>query len=131
MSSKRPASVPSADAHAALLNELDSGKLSLMKSISDTEGMITAKEAELARLKEETRRLEEEDPALEHEKELDSSLLRLQLYRGLGAEPIADKNGVITKMIVRSRSGDFHSVELDNGKPPHETTELLWSLLAS
>ncbi len=74
MSSTRPASVPSANAHAALLNELDSGKLSLMKSISDMEGMITAKEAELARLKEEARRLEEEDPALEHEKELDSSL---------------------------------------------------------
>ena len=45
-----------------------------MKAISDTEGMITAKEGELARLKEEARRLEEYDPPLEHEKELDSSL---------------------------------------------------------
>ncbi|KAF8739472.1 hypothetical protein AX14_009455 [Amanita brunnescens Koide BX004] len=74
VSSTRPASVPSAGAHAAQLNELDSSKLSLMKSISDTEGMITAKGAELARLKEEARRLEEYDPPLEHEKELDSSL---------------------------------------------------------
>ena len=74
VSSTRPASVPSAGAHAAQLNELDSGKLSLMKAISDAEGMITAKEGELARLKEEARRLEEYDPPLEHEKELDSSL---------------------------------------------------------
>lgn len=27
--------------------------------------------------------------------------IRLRLYEGLGVEPIADKNGVITKMIVR------------------------------
>lgn len=26
--------------------------------------------------------------------------LRLQLYKGLGVEPIADENGTITKMLV-------------------------------
>jgi hypothetical protein len=30
-----------------------------------------------------------------------SDSIRLQLYKGLGLEPIADKNGAVTKMIVR------------------------------
>ncbi|KAK2460580.1 hypothetical protein APHAL10511_007050 [Amanita phalloides] len=130
-SSTRPASVPSAEAHAALLNELDSGKLSLMKSISETEAMITKEEAELARLKDETRKLEECDPASEHEKELSSSVLRLQIYKGLGIEPIVDKSGAATKMLIRSRSGDLHSVELNNINAEGNVTELIWHLIAS
>ncbi|KAF8626220.1 hypothetical protein AX15_004909 [Amanita polypyramis BW_CC] len=130
VSSTRPASVLSVEAHAALLNRLDSERLSLMKSISDAEGMITSKEAELARLKEEARKLEECDPAAEHEKELDSTVLRLQLYKGLGFEPIVDKAGVVTKFIVRSRSGDLHSIELDENNT-EQCTEHLWKLVAS
>jgi kinetochore protein Spc24 len=55
------------------LNELDIGRLSLAKSISDVEGLIASREAELAALKEEARKLEDYDPALEHEKELDGT----------------------------------------------------------
>ncbi|KAG5647142.1 hypothetical protein DXG03_001097 [Asterophora parasitica] len=73
VSSTRPASVPSAEAHAGALNELDVGRLSLAKSISDMEGLVASREAELATLKEEATRLEEYDPALEHEKELDGT----------------------------------------------------------
>lgn len=73
ISSKRPASVPSEQAHAKALNELDRMNLDLVKSISDTESLVASQEAELARLKDETRRLEEYDPALEHQKELDGS----------------------------------------------------------
>ncbi|PFH52406.1 hypothetical protein AMATHDRAFT_74200 [Amanita thiersii Skay4041] len=131
ISSKRPSAVPSAEAHAALVNELDRSRLSLMKAISDTEGMVATKEAELARLKEEARRLEESDPALDHEKELDSTALRLQLYKGLGFEPLADKNGVITKMLVRSRSGDIHTVDLNDGRSEQEIREHLWQLASS
>lgn len=64
---------------------MDGSRLSLAKAISDAEGLLASKEAELASLKEEARRLEEYDPALEHEKELDGSacvmlsLLQLQL----------------------------------------------------
>jgi kinetochore protein Spc24 len=47
--------------------------LSLAKSISDIEGVIASREAELAALKEETRTLEDYDPASEHEKELDGA----------------------------------------------------------
>ncbi|KAF8631419.1 hypothetical protein AX17_005096 [Amanita inopinata Kibby_2008] len=131
VSSTRPTSVPSAEAHATLLNELDSSRLSLMKAISDTEGMITNREAELARLKEEARQLEDYDPALEHEKELDSTTLRLQLYKGLGFEPVTDKNGAVTKMLVSSKSGDIHTVDLNSDRSDHETTELLWRLASS
>jgi kinetochore protein Spc24 len=45
-----------------------------MKAVSDMQGDIGSKEAELAALKEEARRLEEYDPAAEHEKELDGSV---------------------------------------------------------
>lgn len=73
ISSTRPASVPSAEAHAKNLNELDISRLSLAKSISDAEGLVISREAELAALKEEARRLEDYDPAFEHEKELDGT----------------------------------------------------------
>lgn len=74
ISSTRPDSVPSAEAHAAALNKYDSTKFSLMKAISDMQSEIGSKEAELAALKEEARKLEEYDPATEHEKELDGSV---------------------------------------------------------
>lgn len=73
ISSTRPPSIPSTEAHAATLNELDINRLSLAKSISDVEGLAASKEAELAALKEEARRLEDYDPAVEHEKELDGT----------------------------------------------------------
>lgn len=65
--------MPSQDEHVSMLNELDSSKLSLAKAISDAEGMVGSKEAELAKLKEEARALEAYDPAVEHAKELDGS----------------------------------------------------------
>ena len=73
ISSKRPGTIPSAEAQAASLNELDSSRISLAKSISDMEGLIASREAELALLKEEARKLEDYDPAVEHEKELDGT----------------------------------------------------------
>jgi kinetochore protein Spc24, fungi type len=79
ISSTRPASVPSADKHVAMLNELDRSKLSTAKDISDWEGMVGSKEAELAKLKEEARALEAYDPAVEHSKELDGSACVLSI----------------------------------------------------
>ena len=73
ISSSRPKSVPSAEAHVAAINELDRTLLSLKKSISDAEEQVASREAELAALKEEARKLEEYDPASEHERDLDGS----------------------------------------------------------
>lgn len=130
VSSTRPASVPSAEAHAGTLNELDISRLSLAKSISDVEGLIASREAELAALKEEARKLEDYDPALEHEKELDGTALRLQIYKGLGFEPII-KNGDMIKMLVHAQSGDIHSVEFTGDRTDFEHTQLLWKLVGS
>lgn len=120
VSSTRPGSVPSEQAHEATLNELDSSRLSLAKAISDAEAMLASKEAELSTLKDEARRLEVYDPALEHEKELDGSTyvfllailfpfvlrccyrLRLAIYKGIGFEPIVGKDGKANKMLVRT-----------------------------
>ncbi|KAG6838579.1 hypothetical protein C0991_010462, partial [Blastosporella zonata] len=103
ISSKRPASVPSEQAHAKLLNELDRTKLDLMKSISDMEGLVANQEAELASLKDDARQLEEYDPALAHKKELDGTALRLRMYEKMGFEPIFDKKGALIKMLVRTK----------------------------
>lgn len=67
VSSTRPSSVPSAQEHASLLNELDASRLSLAKAINDAESALASKEAELTRLKESIRTLEDSDPAAEHD----------------------------------------------------------------
>ncbi|KAJ3562966.1 hypothetical protein NP233_g9247 [Leucocoprinus birnbaumii] len=132
ISSTRPESVPSAEAHAATLNKYDSTKLSLMKAISDMESEIGSKEAELAALKNEARKLEEYDPAAEHEKELDGSVLRLGIYKALGFEPVPDKNGRITKMLVRSQSEDVHVVDLKSPEnPSFDDVQKLWDIARS
>jgi len=73
VSSTRPGSVPSEQAHHNSLNELEQSGITLCKAISEAETTLASKEAELAGLKEETRRLEVYDPAAEHEKEMDGS----------------------------------------------------------
>ncbi|KAF6764667.1 hypothetical protein DFP72DRAFT_799240 [Ephemerocybe angulata] len=131
VSSTRHASIPSQADHASLLNELDNSKLSLAKAISDAEGLVGSKEAELAALKEEARQLEAYDPAVEHAKELDGSVLRLQLIKGLGFEPINDPNKHVAKMLVRATSGDIHTVDLSTGISEFDNTQQLWKLANS
>ncbi|ETW85495.1 hypothetical protein HETIRDRAFT_309730 [Heterobasidion irregulare TC 32-1] len=128
-SSTRPPSVPSAEIHAETVNELDASGLSLAKAINDAESAVSRKEAELARLKEEARALEKSDPAAEHD--LDGTTLRLQIFRGLGFEPVLDKDGNIEKMLVESTSGDVHVVKDDEPRSDYETADLLWKLAAS
>jgi len=130
ISSTRPSTIPSAEEHAALLNQLDATGLSLAKAINDAESALASKEAELARLKEELRTLEASDSAAEHD--LDGTALRLAFYRGLGFEPVMGKDGRIAKMIVRSPdSVDGHVVTFDDGKSDKEYADLLWKLASS
>ncbi|KAJ6496515.1 hypothetical protein C8R47DRAFT_1114377 [Mycena vitilis] len=131
ISATRPSSVPSAEAHTSTLNELDIASLSLAKSIKETEGSVASKEGELTALKEAARRLEDYDPAAEHEKELDGTALRLQIYKGLGFEPVPDKHGKLAKMLIRAQSGDLHVVDFNDGKTDFEYTQLLWKLACS
>jgi kinetochore protein Spc24 len=65
-SSTRPASVPSAELHIAAINDLQTQRISLAKAISDAEGLLATKEAELSQLKEEAKDLRESDPAKDH-----------------------------------------------------------------
>ncbi|ESK93010.1 hypothetical protein Moror_8913 [Moniliophthora roreri MCA 2997] len=129
-SSTRPKTVPSAEAHVATLNELDRFKLSLAKSISDAEEQLASREAELTSLKEEARGLEDYDPALDHEKELDGTALRLTIYKGLGFEPLVERDGSVSKMLIRSQSGEIHRVQL-TGKKGESECRHLWQLAAS
>ncbi|GBE82407.1 putative kinetochore protein [Sparassis crispa] len=99
VSSTRPSTVPSVEAHARTLNDLDATRLQLAKAINDAEGALASKEAELARLKDEARALEEADSAAEHD--LDATALRLAMYKGLGFEPVMDKEGHVSKMLIR------------------------------
>ncbi|EED81061.1 predicted protein [Postia placenta Mad-698-R] len=128
-SSTRPPTIPSAEAHAAMMNKLDATRLSLAKAINDAESSLAGKEAELARLKEETTALEGSDSTTEHD--LDATALRLALYKGLGFEPIMTKDGRIEKMLVRSESSDVHCVTFEDGKSDREYADLLWKLASS
>ncbi|KAJ3492329.1 hypothetical protein NLI96_g2 [Meripilus lineatus] len=129
VSSTRPSSVPSAQEHASLLNELDASRLSLAKAINDAESALASKEAELTRLKESIRTLEDSDPAAEHD--LDATSLRLALYKGLGFEPVVDQQGRLSKMLVRSTSGDVHCVTFDGGNTRYDNAHTLWKLASS
>ncbi|TFK64072.1 hypothetical protein BDN72DRAFT_846921 [Pluteus cervinus] len=126
-SSKRPASVPSVEDHGKKLHALETEHLAAAKAIGNLEARIGAKEAELAELREEAKRLEEHDPAIEHERELDGSTLRLQFYKGLGFDAILDKDNHIAKMLVRG-SNDVHSVDFNTAKSETELTHELWRL---
>ncbi|KAI0831099.1 hypothetical protein BC628DRAFT_1352268 [Trametes gibbosa] len=128
-SATRPSTLPSAEAHAAHMNELDATRLSLAKAINDSEGSLASKEAEFARIEDETRALASSDPAAEHE--LDSTALRLAIYKGLGFEPVVDKDGRIGKMLVRAESGDVHCVTFDQHKTDDEYAQLIWKLASS
>jgi len=129
ISSTRPPTVPSAEAHTATLNELDQTRLSLVKAINDAESASASKEAELARLREEISSLEASDPAAEHD--LDATTLRLSIYKGLGFEPVVGKDGRLAKMLVRAKSGDVHCVTFEGGKSDYEYAQLLWKLTSS
>ncbi|KAF5391328.1 hypothetical protein D9757_002061 [Collybiopsis confluens] len=126
-SATRPKSVPSVEAHAAAVNELDNSKLSLAKSIGDAENTLASQETELASLKEECQRLERYDPATEHEKDLDGTTLRLKIYRGLGFDMALDDRGKPMAVLVRSQSGDVHPVSVNGSLQ----VPLLWKLAAS
>ncbi|KAI0340527.1 Spc24-domain-containing protein [Trametopsis cervina] len=129
-SAKRPDSVPSRQKHAAILEELDVKKVSLGKAINEAESSLANKEAELSRLKEELQALEEEDPAADHE--LDATALRLQIYKGLGFEPVMDKNGRMNKMLIRAQSGDVHCLTFDSSqRSDFETVQQAWKLASS
>ncbi|KAL5511518.1 hypothetical protein ACEPAH_4735 [Sanghuangporus vaninii] len=125
----RPPTVPSAEAHAEALNALDAARLGFMKRINAAESSLAEKEAALARLREECSKLEASDPASEHE--LDASTLKLTFIRGLGFTPVTDKNGRVQKVLVRSQSGEVHSISFDDSKTNEEYANLLWNLASS
>ena len=81
--------------------------------------------------------------------------LRLAIFKGMGFEPIMEKDGSINKMLVRAyrcvlykiaqvvifyffplsypgaQSGDVHVVDFTDGKTDYQYTELLWRLVNS
>ncbi|KAI0290452.1 hypothetical protein BC826DRAFT_913141 [Russula brevipes] len=128
-SATRPPSIPSAERHAENLDHLDATRISLAKALNDADGAIASKQAELTRLKEELRQLEECDPAAEHE--LDGTPLRLQLYRGLGVEPVLDDDGELDRILVESPSHDIHVVKFGKGIPDEDLVEQVWKLSSS
>ncbi|KIM65324.1 hypothetical protein SCLCIDRAFT_113223 [Scleroderma citrinum Foug A] len=127
-SSVRPPNVPSAEQHAARLNELDVARISLAKSIRDAENSLAGKEAELAALKEKARGFEESDPAHDHQRDIDGTTLRLKVFKGMGFDIILDDGGRPAKMLVSAESGDVHCITPDNDSMH---VEQAWNLASS
>jgi kinetochore protein Spc24, fungi type len=75
----------------------------LAKQINDQEASLAQKERELARLKGLEAELEdpEREPAREHAEALAGTALRLEIFKGMGFEPVVDKDGKLTKIFVR------------------------------
>jgi kinetochore protein Spc24 len=73
MSSSRPSTVPSAEGHVKIVNDLDKTKLSLAKAINGAESSLASKESELTKLKDEFKELEQHDVAKQAGNELDGS----------------------------------------------------------
>jgi len=115
LSCSRPTSVPSASGHEKMINELDSNRRSHLKAIDNAESVLTAKESELGALKAKLKALETRDVAREVADGLDGSELRLGIWRAMGFEPVLDSTGAVAKMIVRTRTGDVHSLERNGG----------------
>ena len=76
--------------------------------------------------------------------------LRLAIFKGMGFEPIIEKDGSINKMLIRAyrfvlyknfkchfhsspgaQSGDVHVVDFTDGKTDFGYTQLLWRLANS
>lgn len=161
ISSTRPPSVPSAEAHTNTLNKLEDARLSLAKAINEMESSLASKESEKARLREELHELEESDPAADHE--LDGTAyvllccvrswahLCLQGYGWRSSREWAlslswrkarwpKSSSVSHTQRFDSFSGltwapgkevDTHIVDLKDGKAPQETAQLLWKLASS
>ena len=55
------------------MNRVETENMNILKSRTENEGYISAKEAELLAIKAEIRELEESDPADEHRRELDGT----------------------------------------------------------
>jgi len=125
-SSTRPPNVPSAERHAESINHLYRARISLAKALNDAESSVASRAAELTRLKEELRQLEESDPAAEHQ--LDGAPLRLQIYRGLGIQPILDDRGNLDHALIESISDNLHVVKFGEGSAEEDLVERIWKL---
>lgn len=128
-SSTRPKAVPSAEQHAVAMNELQTQRISLAKEISDWEGSLANKEAELSALKDAAKSLQETDPVREHAKDLDGDVLRLRLLKELGVEPCLE-DGKLDRILVRTQSNDVRVVDWDSSKRQFDQCQKLWQILA-
>jgi len=74
--------------------------------------------------------------------------LRLAIYKGIGFEPILNRDGKLHKILIseytsylvprrmlknisEAQSGDLHTVDFTTGKTDAEYTQLLWKLVNS
>ncbi|KAL1748120.1 hypothetical protein HDZ31DRAFT_60654 [Schizophyllum fasciatum] len=129
-SSTRPASLPTAEAHAAAMNELEDARINLQKAASDLDDKQMATQASLALWRKKLASLNELDQVSQHLEDVDSSVLRLQFFRGLGFEPLLDEDLNLSKVLVRSHfDEDIYPVEIARDDVSYANE--LWSLAGS
>ncbi|EIN07539.1 hypothetical protein PUNSTDRAFT_127193 [Punctularia strigosozonata HHB-11173 SS5] len=132
-SATRPPTLPSAEQHARMMDQLTATRLALAKQIDEQEAALAQKERELARLQSLETDLEnpEHEPAYEHAESLAGTAIRLEIYKGMGFEPVFDEHGEMTKMLIRSLSGDVHVVEINvhaNDDELRQQRQMIWKL---
>jgi len=109
----------SSTTHASNIVDLDKEKFRIAKSAGDLEIESERLDSELENLRARLQELEmqgvEGDEATRQKRESeDPTVLRLAVYRSLGIDVEADKEGNYNKAIVRnSKKGDVHVVNID------------------
>ena len=73
-SATRPASLPTAEAHAAAMNELEDARINLQKAASDLDDKQMATQASLALWRKKLASLNELDQVSQHLEDVDSSV---------------------------------------------------------
>jgi len=56
------------------------------------------------------------------------SSLRLQIYRGLGIQPILDDRGNLDHALIESISDNLHVVKFGEGSAEEDLVERIWKL---
>ncbi|KAI9499978.1 hypothetical protein BX070DRAFT_255547 [Coemansia spiralis] len=117
-----------AKSHTETMNELQQEKKTVEDSIVENEQTQASLTSDIARLESE---IDELDENVEREMVPDENVLRLQILRGLGVEPlVGEQTSAIDAARVWSKSSAC-VVKMDESVPAHQIATQLWDLCSS
>ncbi|KAJ2889607.1 hypothetical protein GGI21_006504 [Coemansia aciculifera] len=115
--------------HAETMRDLECERLTTDDAIAEQEQLQLGLQREIEELEARVAELDRTD--VEKEQVPDESVLKLQILRGLGVEPLADPDtGAITKARLWT-AADACVVAVDENMPAQQMATRLWDLCSS